>query len=99
MKFPAWVHAPVKGKRLSEATIASNRLKYMLVHAALQVGAESTVSGVARYADVPRTHLYNYIRRGSFPQKMAEAIEQAIGKRFICAQHLVFPMKIEVDTE
>lgn len=97
MKFPAWVHAPVKGKRLAEATVASNRLRFLLVNAALHVGAEATISGFARYADVPRTHLYNYIRRGSFPQKMAESIEDAVGRRFICAQHLVFPLKIEVD--
>jgi hypothetical protein len=99
MKFADWVHAPVKGKRLNEATVASNRLKYIITHAALQIGCPATVSGFAERAQVPRTHLYHYIRRGTFPQKTAEAIERVIGRSLICAEHLVFPMNIDVDAE
>lgn len=96
MNFPTWVHQGPRGKRLSDAQVASNRLRYLILRAALHVTGDGTVSSFARCSDEERARIYGYISRGSFPRKMAERIETRMGRDVICQEHLVSPLEIAV---
>lgn len=96
MNFPTWVHHCPRGRKLPVAQVASNRLRFLILNAALTCGADGTISGFAKQSGEERARIYRYITRGSFPRKMAERIENQLGQGVICKEHLVTPLEIEV---
>jgi hypothetical protein len=99
MKFAPWVHARVKGKAPSDATVATNRLRYILMRAALHKTEGATIRSLAQHIGIEYNQLYRALRKGAFTVKLAASIEEAVGRDLIRKEHLVFPLNIEVDTE
>lgn len=95
MKFPQWVTGPSKAP-VDEGTLASNRLRFLLLQAATHAGPKGSIIELAEHVGCTRQNLYMYISRGSFPVGTAKAIEGAVGRAVVRKEHLVFPLEIEV---
>lgn len=94
MKFPTWVERTERGRKLPDEVVAANRLRFIMVTASLHKGGEGTIAGFAKCGAVERARLYQYMNRGSFPQKLAERLEAQFGRDLLPKEHLVFPLQI-----
>lgn len=94
MRFPSWVHMNARGRRLPDDVVASNRLRFIMLDAAVRKGGEGTIASFARHGGCERARLYQYINRGSFPQSLAEKLEAQFGRHLLQKEHLVFPLQI-----
>jgi hypothetical protein len=95
MKFPQWVSGG-KGKRAVTGTeLAANRLRYMLVTAALHIDSKATLSALAAKVGCSRQNLHLHMENGKFPVGTASKIEAAVGRDVIRKEHLIFPLDIE----
>lgn len=97
MKFPQWVEKAGCGKRAATGTaLATNRLRFLLMNAALHVDPKGTLTVLAERVETSRQNLHMHMERGKFPVGTATKIEAVVGRDVIRKEHLVFPLDIEV---
>lgn len=91
IKFPQWV----QGKRgdCAEA-LASRRLRFLVLHASLQLTEKGGVASLADFADVPRELLHWSIKHGAFSVPTATKLETVCGREVLRKEWLIFPNDI-----
>ena len=99
MNFPNWVCRSAAGGRASQATIASNRLKYILKKIAIEHNQRGSTEQLARAIGMHHSTFSIYIRRGHFSNSAAAAIEKMFGREIVKADWLCEPLNIESASE
>jgi hypothetical protein len=92
MKFPSWVETP---KSQPKHDLASKRLMYMLMHAALQTVPKGCMTKFAAHCSVDRSSLYKFCERGEISARTATAIEKAVGRDLIRHEWLMNPLSVK----
>lgn len=92
MKFPSWVETP---KSQPKQELASKRLSYMLMHAALQTVPKGCMTKFAAHCNVDRSSLYKFCERGEISARTATAIERVVGREVIRHEWLMNPLSVK----
>lgn len=93
MNFPEWADGP----QLSDEDRASNRLKYVILLAALHATGNPTLRSFSSHVGIHHTTLSHHIRMGSFSYNAARCIS-AICPATLTAQGLVDPLSMKATT-
>lgn len=90
MKFPNWVDDP----NLPDEDRASNRLKYLILLAALHATGNPTLRSFGAHVGMHHTGLSRQIHMGSFSYNAARCIARAC-PQFLTAEGLVDPLSMK----
>ncbi len=88
MKFPHWVNNP----ELDEETIKCNKLKFLVMYAAIYHNENGYISELAVAAGSSRQTIWAAVNTGAMTSGLACAIESAVGKEIV-PKHLLCPEK------
>lgn len=89
--FPDWVCNP---KRQSKAQLASKRLRYLVLNAAVKRTVNGNIVSFGVMIGLQRGAVHSYIKAGAFSQASALRAEQIFGQDLIRAEWLTDPLSI-----
>jgi hypothetical protein len=89
MQIPQWVE---RGKR-RKAERASARLKYTMTFLAAKHTGRQSIRALAEMVGMDHSTISIYIRRGSFSERAAKRIEEALGTEEVTARFLMEPLE------
>lgn len=90
MIFPKWVNKPRTSKRQQ----AANRLRYLILHHALEMDPKGSMQKVCDKVGVTHATVLTYIKRGQFSPAMAAKFEDTFGRDVFKSEWLRDPMLI-----
>lgn len=92
IEFPSWVTSP---KRLTRRQLASNRLRFLVMNAALQAGGAGNVATFAHALGMHRTTITSQIKAGKFSHPAAVLAEKTFGQALVRKEWLTDPLNID----